>query len=291
MNGDAENKNVPVVRTGYGWIHYILNTWISHLLITLGLLSILFLTAFLAKSWVDSKANALTRAFVLEDAATECSIVGSQEKQDFIKKQQSDIVKYANSHRETAIDFYGYFYTTYAIFSLFGLLAAISLAIIARKGIDEASPHMITVFFVATGIVILYQGFFDVFQQKTNIDNNAKLFVSYAKLNTRIDTYCTTGNLSLIDPNDVFIESLPKSLSKYSPANALPSAPAATNPVGSSAQPQSPSKVSTFYISPQPDEFINYVGWQMEQLKAISIAIDDSKIVAIDGSKLIITQP
>ena len=307
MNEDAEDKNAPIpdenmnevpakeeldqLETKNNWTSYATTGWTSYLLITVGLLLLLFLTVYISKVWVDAETKDLTSAFELEDKPLECKIVGSQEKQGFIKKQSSEITKYANNHKRTAIEFYGYFYATFAVFSLFGLLAAISLAVIARKGIDEASSHLITVFFVSTGIVILYQGFFGVFQQKANIDNNAKLFVNYAKLNTQIDIYCTTGKLTVIDPNIVFNDSLPKQPATSSSPNATPTANPTAIPDKTPTQTSSTSKVSTFYISPEPDEFINYIGWQMAQLRAISIAIDDSKIVAIDGSKLIITQP
>lgn len=303
MNEDAENEipqnNGVVIEEKdkskdeseetetVGLMSYAKTGWTSYFLVVLGLLFILGLTALIANRWVNSEAEELTKALELEDKPVECKILNNQEKQNFINNQRSKIVRYGNNHRKTAIEFYGYFYATFAVFSLFGLLAAVSLAVIARKGIDGASPHLITLFFVSTGIVVLYQGFFGVFQQKANIDNNAALFVNYAKLTDKIDTYCATGKLSIIDPTGVFIGRLPKEVA----TKKKPSDENGENAKESPTPPSSTNKTSTFYISLEPDEFINYIGWQMEQFKAISIAIDDTKIVAIDSNKLVIKQP
>jgi len=46
-------------------------------------------------------------------------------------------------------------------------------------------------------------------------------------------------------------------------------------------------KVTQFSLALEPDEFINYVDWQMELYKAFAIAIDDSKISSIDAKKML----
>jgi len=275
--------------------------WTSYILVTIGLLILLGLTIWIANSWVNSTAESLLKDFKLDKPQTECKLVSDADKLAFLNRQRAEIVKYGESHRHTAIYFYGYFYATFAVFSLFGVLSVITLTVISKKGYDHASEHLITVFLVSTGIVILYQGFFGVFQQKANIDNNAKLYANYSKLLTKIDTYCTTGKIPIIDPAPVFTANLPKqglitnSASTATTTNPVSttntnSASTATKPTATATPPTKPdsSNAARFYITLDADEFINYVSWQMEQYKAMSIALDDKQITSIDNSKFLL---
>jgi hypothetical protein len=258
-------------------------------MITIGLLAVLFLTVYFAKRWVSSTAEDLTKNFVLANEPAQCKVVTDAEKQDFIKRQQNEIVKYADAHRRTAIEFYGYFYATFAVFSLFGFLSLISGVIIAKKGYDNANPHLIAVFLVSSAIVLLYQGFFGVFQQKVNVDNNAKLFTGYSKLLTKIDTYCSTGKIPVLDPGSVFNTAVvqPKKTPPGTDTPPLNNTTASSKPAEKPPE-QPAAKPNTFFIPLEADEFINYVGWQMEQLKSFTIAFDDSKIVAISSDKMLV---
>ena len=179
---------------------------------------------------------------------------------------------------------------SFAVFSVFGLLAAIALTVITKTGINTASPHLITVFLVSTAIVISYQGFFGVFQQKNNLENNAKLYVSYGKLVNQIDTYCTTGKLNVKDPNLAFAEALSKNAPKPTPTNTPGNRSEKSKQDETSVtKTETNGKISQFFVSLNPDEFINYIDWQMEQYKAVSIAIDDTKIASIDKSQFVIS--
>lgn len=273
------NKNIETVKT------LTLTGWTSYVLIAVGLLVILFITAFAAKSWVGNMATKMTAKIPLVNKQIECQTIADVNRKAYINEQRRDIVGYAETHRDTAIQFYGFFYATFAVFSVFGLLAAIALAVITKSGINNASPHLITVFLVATAIVISYQGFFGVFQQKNNLENNAKLYVSYAKLVNQIDTYCATGKLTVKDPNSSFKDLFPKSEPKTTPANTAEKMKSNENAPPTDA----PPKLAPFFVALEPDEFINYVNWQMEQYKAVSIAIDDTKIASIDKSQFLIS--
>ncbi len=92
----------------------------------------------------------------------------------------------------------------------------------------------------------------------------------------------------MIDPSGVFNIAVvqpkkPTAASTATPDNVTPMPKPTEQPAATAS-----TKPSTFYIPLEADEFINYVGWQMEQLKAISIAFDDSKIVAINNDKLLV---
>ncbi|MDQ3132356.1 MAG: hypothetical protein M3Q99_16535 [Acidobacteriota bacterium] len=284
----GKGTNLPIVdpSNGKNWVKsLILEGWTSYVLIALGLFLMIFLITVSARYYVTYEAQRLTKEFKLDNKPVECKIA-PPEKQSFINAQRQEIVSYAIGHRDTAIAFSGYFYATLMIVSFFGLIAAISLAVITKSGINTASPHLIAVFLISTGIVILYQGFLGVFQQKSNMDSNAKLSVSYARLLNQIDTYCTTGKVNVRDPNSAFLDALSKSDTKVTPT----STPSGTPTLGESTtlKPEGNVKVSPFYVSLEPDEFINYVDWQMGVYKGFSVSIDETKIAIIDAKKMMV---
>jgi hypothetical protein len=132
----------------------------------------------------------------------------------------------------------------------------------------------------------MYQGFIGVFQQKNNMDSNAKLSISYARLLNQIDTYCVTGKVSVRDPYQTFLET-----STTNDTNSTPQ----TTPTGSPSSGELTTlnreeyrKVLPFYVSIEPDEFINYVDWQMGTYKAFSVSIDETKIAIIDSQKMMV---
>lgn len=279
----------PIVAppAGKNWAKsLILEGWTSYVLIALGLGLIIFLITFSAKYYVKDEAQKLTEHFKLEKKLVQCEITQSPEKKILINAQRQEIVSYAIGHRETAIAFSSYFYASLMVFSFFGLIAAISLAVITKSGVNAASPHLIAVFLISTGIVIMYQGFIGVFQQKSNMDTNAKLSVSYARLLNQIDTYCTTGKVNVKDPNLVFLEALPKPETEATPEPTPTGSP--TPGQSTPLKPKGNVRVSPFYVSLEPDEFITYVDWQMGMYKGFSVTIDESKIAIIDSKKMMV---
>jgi NADH:ubiquinone oxidoreductase subunit 3 (subunit A) len=259
--------------------------WTSYVLIAFGLLSLLAVVGLSAQYFVDKKAEKLTKTHILvADPPVECSIVGGKDRVEFLNGQRKEVVEFGNSHRESAISFYTYFYVTYLIFTIFGLIAAISLAIITKTGINTASPHLIAVFLVCTAIVVLYQGAFGVFQHKGNIESNTKLAIGYAVLLNQIDTYCATGKFNVKDPNDAMSSGLPRPTP--TPTNSATNAQVKPSPspeVGANSS----GKIQPFYVVPSGDEFINFVAWQLEHLRSFSIAIDDTKVSAIDNKRFV----
>jgi len=186
-------------------------------------------------------------------------------------------VNLGNQHRENAIVYFAYFYTTYLVLTIFGLIAAMCLAVITKSGINGASGHVIAVFLISTAIVVMYQSSFDILKQKANIDLNANASVKYAVLADQIDTYCSTGKISMKDPNDVLLAALPKP----------EPTPVANKPVegGSQPGPSTPAKILPFFVEPDPDQFINFVAWQMDHLRSFAITVDDSKVGSIDSKR------
>jgi hypothetical protein len=267
----------------------VLEGWTSYVIIAIALLLLLLIVGLTTQYVVRDKAEKLTQTHVLpEDGSVQCTVVGSAEKEAYINLQRKTISAFGNSHRKGAISFFTYFYITYVVFSVFGLLAAISLAIITKTGINNASPHLITVFLVSTAIVILYQGAFGVFQHKQNIDSNARLAINYAVLIDQIDTYCVTGKLNVKDPNEALNYALPKVAPTGSNSNAADRALSNVNKATRPDPTMSEQKIQPFFVSPTADEFINFIAWQMEHLRSFSIAVDDTKVSSIDNKRFML---
>ncbi len=258
--------------------------WTSYILITVCILIIWAIVGVTAEFAIKYRAENLTKTHVLDEGRqAECSVAGSPDRVNRINAQLKEVSVLGNSHRGSAISFYTYFYTSYLVFTIFGIIAGISLALIAKKGIDNnASPHLITVFLVCTGIAVLYQGGFDVFQQKTNIDNNEKLAVDYANLADQLETYCVTGKINVADPNTAFAAALPKPSAK--PANTNSNSNGKGNGPREQEKPTE-IKIQPYYVEPTGDQFITYIAWQMEHLRSFSISVDATKVTAIDNKR------
>jgi hypothetical protein len=266
---------------------FTLEGWTSYVLIAVGLLAFLAVIGLGMEYIIKNRADHMTQTHVLAlEKPVECSVAGSKDKVDFINSQRREIGAFGNSHRYDAIRFFSFYYTSYLVFTIFGLIAAISLAVITKKGIDQVGTgHLIAVFLVCTAIVVLYQGSSSVFQLKANLDSNAKLAVSYGILADQINTYCATGKLNVKDPNEALASAVPKFPEKPANANSTPQvtpspSPQAESPVGSKIQP--------FYAEPNGDQFINFVAWQMEHLRSLSIAIDETKVSPIDNKRFLL---
>ena len=257
---------------------FFLEGWTSYVSIAAGMLIVLAALGITTVYIIKERAREMTTAHVIQPRElTSCGKIDTPEKLTFVNGQRAEIMSLGNQHRENAIVYFAYFYTTYLILTIFGLIAAMCLAVITKSGISGASAHVITVFLISTAIVVLYQSSFDILKQKANIDLNANASVKYAVLADQIDTYCTTGKITMRDPNDVLLAALPKP--EPSPA-ANKQAEAATQ-TGSSA----PVKILPFFVEPDPDQFINFVAWQMDHLRSFAITVDDSKVGSIDSKR------
>jgi hypothetical protein len=252
---------------------FFIEGWTSYAMIAVGLLLLLAIVGLTSTWLIQYRAEQMTKSHELKEAPlTACFNIDAPSKVEFIKRQRDEIRLLGNQHRDNAIRYFSYFYTTYLTITIFGLLAAIALAVITKSGVNSSSPHVISVFLVSTAVVVLYQGSFEVLKQKSNIDLNANASLKYAVLLDQIDTYCTTGKVAMKDPNDVLLAALPKPVEDSKGQEAKPTE-------------QSQSKIGPFFVEPDPDQFINFISWQMDHLRNFAISVDDSKVGSIDSKR------
>ncbi|MEP6703240.1 MAG: hypothetical protein ABJB34_00380 [Acidobacteriota bacterium] len=257
---------------------FILEGWTSYVMIAAGMLLVLGVVGVATVLVIKDRARDMTAAhFIKERPVQSCVAVETPEKLAFINGQRTEITSLGNQHHENAIIYFAYFYATYLILTMFGLISAISLAVITKSGINASSPHLIAVFLISSAIVVLYQGSFDVLKQKANIDLNSTASIKYAVLADQIDTFCSTGKIGMKDPNDVLLGALPKTVAapERNVGAAAPDAAGGMTPI----------KILPFFVEPDEDQFINYVAWQMDHLRGFAIAVDDSKIGLVDKSR------
>lgn len=287
---------------------FIIANWKSYAVILLSMGAILIGTAEITQRVFISRAKYLTRPFQMastpptpgspsntvsdpvpvsdaalsvEDYKTppQCKIPGHEEHGNFILRKRQQMVAYGDGHLDAAIKFGAYFYSTVAILAIFGFISLISLALITKAGLANSHGVVVAIFLLSTGIGLMYQGFFGVFNQKNNIDANSNLSADYGKLVDEVDTYCSTGKISISDPAAIFIEMAkaadqpPGSIKVGTNTNT---APAKTKAPGESA-PQ-PAKPSHFYTTVDPDIFILYIDWQMKKLRKFAITLNDKEV-------------
>lgn len=255
---------------------FFLTGWTSYVSIAVGMLIVLFVVGFATVIIIRGRAVDMTAAHVIQHKQlTACGKIDT-DKLAFINGQRAEVVSLGNQHQKNAIAYFGYFYATYLVMTIFGLIAAICLAVITKSGISNSSPHVISVFLISTAIVVLYQGSFDILKQKENIDLNSNASVKYAVLADQIDTFCSTGKISMRDPNDVLLAALPKPEPSSSPKPGEPNA---------QPSPDAAVKILPFFVEPDGDQFINFVAWQMDHLRSFAITVDETKIGSIDSKR------
>jgi hypothetical protein len=254
---------------------FFLQGWTSYVSIAVGMLIVLALVGIVTVIVIRGRALDMTAAHVIQSRELKtCVKIDAPEKLAFVNGQRADIVSLGNQHQANAIAYFGYFYATYLVMTIFGLIAAICLAVITKGGISNSSPHVITVFLISTAIVVLYQGSFDILKQKANIDLNSSASVKYAVLADQIDTFCSTGKITMKDPNDVLLAALPKPEPSPEPKAGQPDTPG-----------NSSIKILPFFVEPDGDQFINFIAWQMDHLRSFAITVDETKIGSIDSKR------
>lgn len=258
---------------------FFLEGWTSYVSIAAGMLILLAIIGFVTVDSIRGRARKMTTAHLMEDRVLAACAKIDTDKLKFVNGQRAEIVKLGKQHHENAIIYFGYFCATYLVMTIFGLIAAICLAVITKSGISQTSPHVLAVFLISTAIVVLYQSSFDVLKQKANTDLNANASIKYAVLADQIDTFCTTGKINMKDPNDVLLASLPKPEPTQTPGGP----PANTSKPQS--DPASSVKIPPFFVEPDGDQFINFIAWQMDHLRGFAITIDESKVGSIDSKR------
>jgi hypothetical protein len=190
-----------------------------------------------------------------------CIGIENDEEKARLQGQLNDIRNRAKYHLDVTLFIFSNFYMSIMAFSIAGGIAAITLAVISKRGVDQASEYLITTFLVMMALAIFYQSFPGVFQQRQNIDNNRALYIKYVNLEDDIVTYCATGEMAIRAP--MFIT-------------------AARTPANDTEDPREDSKmeVEPFTAPISGKQFIHYINHQLKTYNDISVGMDESKAAA-----------
>lgn len=248
------------------------------------LTSELRLVETLAKPSAASPANA-TPPESTKSCPIDCKFVADAALQGYVGNQRSELVRLGNGNLETAIEFGAYFYTNMVILAVFGLISLISLIVMTRYGLKDTNGHVVAIFLLSTGIGLVYQTFFGVFQQRKNVEVNLAQSISYGQLVKQIDTYCVTGKVAISDPASSLTAVAQSSAPVKAPAvGAATPASAANSPSTGSQAPKSPPP---FYVALEPADFILYIDARMRENQRLSISFDDKAVSSFtDSSRL-----
>jgi hypothetical protein len=198
----------------------------------------------------------------------QCSLITDETDKAMLATKFIEVKNRADGHLKSALFFFDKFYTTILTFSIAGLIAAISLVIVSKGGIDTAPQYLITVFLVSTGMAVFYQGFSGVFQQRPNIDANETLYKNYNNLQEEILTYCATGEIVVGDVKLATVTTSPSNTNSNS---------------NSPAQSSKVLEVAPFTAKMSSKQFINYVSYKMNQYNDIAIGLDETKAPSFKG--------
>jgi hypothetical protein len=260
---------------------------ITHVLLALGLVAAIVGASFyfakkaeeLGQDWVANLRpgrRAADDPEPLEPRPRELrpAIKVTDAEKERMQNQLDDIRKKAKHHRDVAVFYYSRFYMAILAFSVSAALAAISLAIISKRGLDKVSEYIVTLFLVATALAVFYQSFPGVFQQRKNVEDNRALYIKYVNLEDDMISYNTTGSIAVVQAS-------PPGEATAGAVNQNGSAQRPSNANNNNANADSPRVVTVgnqySIITLSPSEFIHYVDYQLKTYNDIAIGFDESK--------------
>ena len=270
--------------------------WWSFLIIAVAMILILLGINKVTMDHAKTKGDDLTSELRLKEVpaktdgaantnacSIECKAVPDATLQGYIGNQRSQLVRLGNGNLETAVQFGAYFYTNMVILAVFGLISLISLIVMTRYGLKDTNGHVVAIFLLSTGIGLVYQTFFGVFQQRKNVEVNLAQAISYGQLVKQVDTYCVTGKVAISDPAGSLTAIAQTAAPVRGPA-APPAASAGTAgppPTGA----QAPKSPPPFYVALEPADFILYIDAKMRENQKLSILFDDKEVKSFTDSQ------
>lgn len=136
-------------------------------------------------------------------------------------EQYGEVQRRIRTHGELLAFFNARYYSAVMMTLGCGVLAALCLTLLSRKGWDSAGFWVTAAFLVMTALTAFYASFPTVFKQEQNAVDNANLFVKYVNLDQTIRTYVATGK-DQIDSSrslDAFIHTVDRQMAELNRIN------------------------------------------------------------------------
>jgi len=111
-----------------------------------------------------------------------------------LQQQYDQLRARASAHLDIMAYYYGRYYMAISLATIAGIVAAVALLFITRKGWDSASPYLVAVFITMTSIAGFFGAFPAMFEQAKNIEDNKKAYVAYVALENRVLSYVASGS-------------------------------------------------------------------------------------------------
>jgi hypothetical protein len=110
-----------------------------------------------------------------------------------LQQQFKVITARAELHLNVVRFYYARYYMAIIMTAFCGIVSAICLLLISKSGWLNTSRYVITIFLVSSSFGAFFGSFPKIFKQKSNIDDNKRLFLAYSAMANRILSYTATG--------------------------------------------------------------------------------------------------
>ncbi len=108
-------------------------------------------------------------------------------------EEQFDMVRNrAKTHQTIMVFYYSKYYMAITLATITGIIASLMLLIISKKGWENTNKYIITIFLTFSGLTAYFSAFPTLFDQKSNIEANKKLYANYLSLEDKILSYVVT---------------------------------------------------------------------------------------------------
>jgi hypothetical protein len=165
----------------------------SHALIVLGLLILTFIMKNDAIGLANKNADDWVKKIMVEDPSKPPAFPSDFKASD---SEKTRLIEQVRTIRGRAIHhfivmryFYSRYYMAISIGMITGILAAVALLFITKKGWDQSNQYIKTVLITATAITAYFGAFPAVFQQSQNIADNKKLYLQYIALHDEVMSF------------------------------------------------------------------------------------------------------
>ena len=144
-----------------------------------------------AKQWLSGDLDRFAEQRDL--AFTANHLVVDEPMKNRLEQQYDSIRARAKTHQEIMIYYYSRYYMAITMATITGIIATMMMAIVSKKGWENASPYIIAIFLTTSGLTAYFAAFPTLFEQKRNIEDNKTLYAIYLNLEDRLLTFAATG--------------------------------------------------------------------------------------------------
>jgi len=155
--------------------------------------SLYVFSSFHVKKWVGDRMEQLT-----VNEKLQFSVPGGEANKRYlarIQEQFSQVRARGAMHFSIIIFYYKSYFISTMMTSLLGVVAAIFLIFLSKRGWQESNPYLVICFLVTTASSLLFATMPSVFEYEHNINSNFENYSKYNALENLVRTFSKTGTI------------------------------------------------------------------------------------------------